>query len=913
MSDIMTPIPFARLLDWILTEKKNQGTVFGQRRAYHAKREYIRTLFGRSLETPIGAAAGPHTQLAQNLVAAYYTGSRFFELKTVQIMDGRELAACIQKPCINAEEEGYNCEWSTELTVPQATEEYIKAWFLLKLLAKEFDLGDPDGFQFNISVGYDLEGIRSPKINTFLDTMKNAADSEVFCSCRQYLLDHIHLFEKVTAEDILAIEPEISNSVTLSTLHGCPAGEIERIARYLMTEKGFHTYIKCNPTLLGYEYVRSLMDDMGYRYLSFTDFHFKNDLQYEDAVPMLRRLLDTGKDLGLQFGVKLTNTFPVEAKQGELPSEEMYLSGKALYPLSMSVAAKLSGDFDGQLPISFSGGADCFNIKEIVSAGIWPVTVATTLLKPGGYQRMIQLALQTEFPADPDSCVDPDGVFRLAESSRTDCHHTKNKKRPGPKKNAAAVPLMDCFTAPCQEGCPIHQNIPAYMELVEQGRYEEALEVIMEQNPLPFITGTICFHKCMNRCTRQFYEEPVQIRDMKLLAASRGYEAVLKKITPPPVTKSGRAAVIGGGPAGMAAAWFLRKGGMETVIFEQSEALGGAVRTLIPDTRISRETIEKDASFLWALGVTARFNTTITSLEELKTQGYTAFILAPGAVRGKKSAASAGDDAFHSKVPSRFYEDLGICLNGQGLPVVHPDTLETCVPGVYIAGDGLKGPAAAVDAIRDGHLAADAVLKAAPCIIEASCQTCSSQACQPEEMSGALRPACQPEEMSDTSCRICGLHTRSAALDEKICERKGVLQDPVSDEKEAARCLNCSSVCENCADVCPNRANVVIRVPGISMPQIVHVDDMCNECGNCRTFCPYSGAPYLEKFTVFSSKEALADSKNPGFALLSTEPLTCCVRLQGEVFEWIIGKDTRLSEDLQRLIETICRDYSYLL
>ena len=248
MSDIMTPIPFARLLDWILTEKKNQGTVFGQRRAYHAKREYTRTLFGRSLETPIGAAAGPHTQLAQNLVAAYYTGSRFFELKTVQIMDGRELAACIQKPCINAEEEGYNCEWSTELTVPQATEEYIKAWFLLKLLAKEFDLGDPDGFQFNISVGYDLEGIRSPKINTFLGTMKNAADSEVFCSCRQYLLDHIHLFEKVTAEDILAIEPEISNSVTLSTLHGCPAGEIERIARYLMTKKGFHTYIKCNPT-----------------------------------------------------------------------------------------------------------------------------------------------------------------------------------------------------------------------------------------------------------------------------------------------------------------------------------------------------------------------------------------------------------------------------------------------------------------------------------------------------------------------------------------------------------------------------------------------------------------------------------------------------------------------------------------
>ena len=127
MSDIMTPMPFGQLVDWILEEHKNHGTVFGERKAYVADQKNVRTIFGRNLETPLGPAAGPNTQLTQNIVAAYYTGSRFFELKTVQKMDGAELSACVNKPCIVAEDECYNCEWSTELYVSQAMEEYIKA------------------------------------------------------------------------------------------------------------------------------------------------------------------------------------------------------------------------------------------------------------------------------------------------------------------------------------------------------------------------------------------------------------------------------------------------------------------------------------------------------------------------------------------------------------------------------------------------------------------------------------------------------------------------------------------------------------------------------------------------------------------------------------------------------------------
>lgn len=179
MSDIMRPIPFDQLMDWILTEKKTQGTIFGESRLAKLG-GHARPIFGEKVESPVGPAAGPNTQLAQNIIAAYVTGARFFELKTVQKMDGAELSACVNKPCILAADEGYNCEWSTELTVPGAFDEYVKAWVACKLLAQEFGFGDPDGFVFNMSVGYDLEGIKGEKVDTYINNMKDASNTPVF-------------------------------------------------------------------------------------------------------------------------------------------------------------------------------------------------------------------------------------------------------------------------------------------------------------------------------------------------------------------------------------------------------------------------------------------------------------------------------------------------------------------------------------------------------------------------------------------------------------------------------------------------------------------------------------------------------------------------------------------------------------
>ncbi|HJC65198.1 MAG TPA: putative selenate reductase subunit YgfK [Candidatus Enterocloster excrementigallinarum] len=993
MSDRMTPIPFGNLMNWILEERK-KGTVFGIRKPFHANPEKIYEIFGRKLETPFGPAAGPHTQLAQNIVAAYVAGSRFFELKTVQKIDGEDLP--VNKPCIKADDECYNCEWSTELYVPQAFDEYVKAWFACKVLAKEMELGAEDGFQFNMSVGYDLEGIKLPKVDRFIEGMKDASETEIFKECRSWLLENLDRFDKVTGEDVEAITANICNSVTLSTLHGCPPQEIERIARYLLEEKHVHTFIKCNPTLLGYEYARNLMDAMGYDYVAFGDFHFKDDLQYSDAVPMLERLQKLADEKGLEFGVKITNTFPVDVKAGELPSEEMYMSGKSLYPLSMSVAMKLAKDFDGKLRISYSGGADAFNIQKIVEAGIWPVTMATTLLKPGGYQRLEQIGriFESVEPA-AFSCVDSEKVERLVEDVKTDPHHVKAVKPLPSRKIKRPVPLTDCFVAPCEEGCPIHQDITAYLKLMGAGKAKEALEVILRKNPLPFMTGTICAHNCMSKCTRNFYETPVNIRRTKLEAAEGGFEAVLSELHKPEITADKKAAVIGGGPAGMAAAYFLAKGGMEVTIFEKEKKLGGVVRNVIPGFRISDEAIDKDVKILEALGVQIATESYVASLEQVR-ENYDYIVLAVGAYKpgilrleegeavnaleflaqfkatggqvdlgenvvvigggntamdtaraAKRNAGvkkvslvyrrtkrympadaeelemavqdgvefaellspvklSGGElickkmrlgdvdesgrrgvvetdelvkvpadtviAAVGEKVPAAFYEANGIAVDQKGRPQVNQETLETNIPGVYAAGDGLYGPATVVEAIRDGSQAARAILE------------------QQEQE--------QLFSLSD---------------EETIYWRKGNLMEE-NPEYTDMRCLSCNSYCENCVEVCPNRANISLVVPGMERHQIIHVDYMCNECGNCRSFCPWDSAPYLDKFTLFASEGDMEDSTNQGFAVTDREKGICRVRLQGRMLDYQMGeKSQEIPESLCRVMDTVIRDYDYLL
>ena len=996
MSDIMTPIPFDRLMNRILVEHQ-EGAVFGMQKCYQAKNLQPNTLFGRKLEGQIGPAAGPNTQLAQNIVASYYGGARFFELKTVQKMDGRELAACVAKPCITAEDECYNCEWSTELEVPQAYAEYVKAWFACKVMAKEYDLGDPDAFQFNISVGYDLEGIKLPKVDRFINEMKDAKDTEIFKECKAWLLANLDRFKKVTKEDVEAIQSEIINSVTVSTLHGCPPSEIEAIASYLIQEKHLHTFVKCNPTLLGYETARAILDEMGYDYIAFTDFHFKDDLQYSDAVPMLQRLQDLAKSLNLNFGVKITNTFPVDVKNNELPSQEMYMSGKSLFALSMSVAKMLTRDFNGSLRISFSGGADYFNIERIVEAGIWPVTMATTLLKTGGYLRFIQIAeLLEKDLAKPWEKVDLSLVEKMIADAKRDKHMVKPVKPLPNRKSEKKVPLVDCFTMPCRDRCPIHQDITSYGRLVNEGKFKEALEVILDKNPLPFMTGNICTHTCQSACTRNHYETDVQIRNNKLIAARGGYDTVLPGLKQEGAVQK-KVGVIGAGPAGISAAFFLARAGVEVHVYDKDAVAGGVVANVIPGFRIPAEEIQKDVNLAKQYGAQFHLGQEVNDIDAFrKENNFDAVILAIGAHKEAPLVLEKGEayNALHfladfkaqdgkvnlgknvvvvgagntamdvaraakrnagvenvylvyrrtkrympadqeeleeaieegvifqellapfthengkllchrmvlsdvdasgrrsvkesdevvevpcdtviasigEKVDGAFYEKNGITVNEKGLPVLKKETNETSVSGVYAAGDGAFGASVIVKAIANAKLACEAILN-----------------------------------------KTIGTDRPSETTDEKIYGKKGNLQEPEKGLNPDKRCLACDHICENCCDVCPNRANFAIKVPGVEMHQIIHVDYMCNECGNCETFCPYNSAPYKEKFTLFHRAEEMEDSKNDGFAFVDNDG-NAIVRVGGEKMNYKVGdKNTKLFYRLAEIVDTVYNDYSYLL
>ena len=151
-----------------------------------------------------------------------------------------------------------------------------------------------------------------------------------------------------------------------------------------------------------------------------------------------------------------------------------------------------------------------------------------------------------------------------------------------------------------------------------------------------------------------------------------------------------------------------------------------------------------------------------------------------------------------------------------------------------------------------------------------------------------------------------------AGREDTCYERKGSL---CRDKRNCTktRCLGCGSVCEVCCDVCPNRANVAIKVPGLAKHQVVHVDGMCNECGNCAHFCPYTdGRPYKDKFTLFANEKDFEDSENNGFMVVCTKCPKVKVRLGGAVKEYTLDGKTGLG-DLEDLMLTVIKEHGYLL
>lgn len=1014
----MIPVSIPRLINWIICEYRQQKSLFGIPDRLFFKSTNIPpvNVFEHRVLLPLGPAAGPHTQLAQNILTAFLCGGRYFELKTVQILDELEIA----KPCIDAENEGYNTEWSTELSIAQALEEYTKAYLLIHCLGRWLEL--PTDFVFNLSVGYDLQGIQSAKVDAFIEQLKDARRNPAFDNYRQELQEVLLTAKdrrlRNVAGELADISPVIADSITLSTMHGCPSGEIEAIARYLIAEKGLHTYVKLNPTLLGMERVRYLLDSNGFSFIELLPESFEKDLQYRQALQLIARLMEWAQRHGRHFGVKLSNTLPVRNRKGYLPGAEMYLSGAALYPLTISLAAQLAHDFAGRLAISYSGGITAENVSKVLQAGIMPVTVATDLLKPGGYLRLRQMAqnicdLNQPLPKQLD-------LEKLDQLAAAVSFSKKNKLYYGQpdRKIEGKLPLWDCFNAPCQMRCPIHQDVRCYLTYLSEQQATAALRLILRKNPLPNITGYICDHQCETKCVRQFYEAPLSIRAMKRLAAEEGWQSILAEIAPQRKPLDLRVAIIGGGPAGLATAFFLAREGLKVTVFDQNDRMGGTVRYLIPSFRLPQQAIERDIELLRRLGVALVNNVRLKGdLRQLHTQGFTYIVLAVGASRpnhlniegagaaqlealaflrrfnaqpeslqlgervvvigGGNSAIDAARaakrvsgvkqvtlvyrrtidlmPADREEIEQALAEDIQIrellipvrylagkillCQrmqlgtsdsSGRPRPVplpgamveipadkiitalgervdlskiattglvcapdgriqTDPESLETSIPNIFAGGDAYRGPATVVEAIADAQKIATAICRRAGIALDF----------------GTPKPK---DANSDLDVL---LYERGKLKPSRLEE------DLRANYQEGERCLHCDLLCGRCVEVCPNRANLLVPVNSELFKdrwQIVHLDYLCNECGNCATFCPYQGLPYLEKFTVFQNLSDYQESQANGIYFNSSDGIY--VREHGKSLMFpalpALRNTPELTGQMKALVVKLLTQFEYL-
>ncbi len=350
-------------------------------------------LDGQGAATPVGPAAGPHTQLAQNIALGWLAGARSFELKTVQVLDELE----IPRPCIDMENVGYNVEWSQELKLRRSLEEYVKSWVLLAVMKRweplRAELGDAGDHLFELSVGYDLAGVQSAAMTDFITRLRNPG--ALIDGLRPQITGPFaHLRD-------VPVPGTIVRTATLSTFHGCPPDQIEGIVRHLMTAHGLDVTVKLNPTLLGMPVVQEILHDrLGYTDVTLVPEAFAEDLHFEGALEMIDRLRGFAAGCGRRFGIKLTNTLVVENRRGIMPGDRMYLSGRPLHVLAMTLLEKLHNALPGVLrlgaddrapvPVAFSAGIDKDNLQEAVALGLGPVTICSDLLRPGGYGRMAQ-------------------------------------------------------------------------------------------------------------------------------------------------------------------------------------------------------------------------------------------------------------------------------------------------------------------------------------------------------------------------------------------------------------------------------------------------------------------------------------------------------------------------------------------
>ncbi|MBT7668503.1 MAG: FAD-dependent oxidoreductase, partial [Bdellovibrionales bacterium] len=717
--------------------------------------------------------------------------------------------------------------------------------------------------------------------------------------------------------------------------------------------------------------------------------------KYPYCIKILENLTTLAQQKGVAFSIKLTNTLEVINSKDVFPTgnQHSYLSGRPLHPLAVKLASKIQQIFSGDMDISFSAGIDAFNTYPLLKGNIKPLTVCSDLLKPGGYERLVQYITVLKEQMQKENISSIADLARpaiqradyLDDYVRSSIHLYHKNNTPGNSiKNSRQLGLFDCISAPCQEGCATTQDIPTYLYLTGQKRFAEALKVIRSSNPLPNSTGMACDHLCQEQCTRVNYDRPLQIRRIKHFIAN--YEQQGEAMAPLRDLDI-HVAIVGAGPSGLSAAYFLALEGFKVELFESNSQAGGMLSYAIPDFRLSKSEVELDIERVKKLGVKIHYDHKIADTKQFMDlyDRVNYIYLAMGAARsldlnipeeesagchdflsflkdvkqqnlkslpndaviigGGNSAIDAARTARRLMPPEHpptllyrrtieqmpaYQEEIEDLLN-EGVKVIQlaapqeiitqngkvtgircqkmslnenpdrsgrygvspiPDSyfeikttfivkaigqgviadflpaklslqesadhpFQTSDPKIFMGGDLFRGGSSIIQAVADGKEVAYIISK--------------------QEGFTPYLEQLPTKEQSDVD--FIQARSRRYPLPQTVSAPLTAPSDflptstLISEEEaisEAKRCLYCDELCNQCVTVCPNRANISYQVdpdaadsPCQQRFQTLNIADFCNECGNCATFCPTAGAPYIDKPRLFLSKEAFElESKN---------------------------------------------------
>lgn len=196
---------------------------------------------------------------------------------------------------------------------------------------------------------------------------------------------------------------------------------------------------------------------------------------------------------------------------------------------------------------------------------------------------------------------------------------------------------------PCRYTCPAEIDVPRYLRFIREKNYSAATAVIREKVPFPKILGYVCDHPCENVCRRGEINQPISIRNLKRYAAEHDTEKLWEKNSQDKESTDKRVAIIGSGPAGLSAAYYLSNKGHAVTVFEAMPLSGGMMRYGIPEYRLPREILDEEIAYIENRGVEIKTNTRIESIDTLFEDGYDAVLVGIGAQKGQRLSLQGAD------------------------------------------------------------------------------------------------------------------------------------------------------------------------------------------------------------------------------------------------------------------------------